>query len=208
MIVRYFKIALAWFFISITSMECYGADNLTMIRCLMKQDKKETLECIKKEFPAFYCEGCSYEGMNVTGKWRDEIEKARVLWVEEFIKEWSVLYNQCSTDLSAESCVATIDIVPCKDLGGRDEDEVVGGLGKGYCYGLAAFLKKDKSICENQFDYGVKVNCNSLLESLTKDCPSCNEWLNGQNGGKYFMTSYAEGKATMGDVSDCDKINK
>jgi hypothetical protein len=75
-------------------------------------------------------------------------------------------------------------------------------IGSGACYGLAAFLKKSVSICQNQFYLSTEMNCESWLALLSLDCKSCDAQTFTLNDQGYF--NWVEGdEASMRDISFC-----
>ncbi len=76
----------------------------------------------------------------------------------------------CPKSIELEECISQIEISRCDELG-RGEDENLFGagvIGASACYGLAAFLKENISICQNLSYRESKGNCEYWVEFLTK----------------------------------------
>ena len=175
----------------------------------MHQDKSQIIECLEKGFPIFsgMSEGI-WHGVSrrIPENMRKEFEKSKSSWFEELLKTWQVLYGQCLSGMTAVDCIDRMDFNRCHEVGSKEDDGVIGGFDKGTCYALAAFLKRNRTICENQFYQGTEMNCNVWLEALSADCPTCaKEFLITENEEKYF--NWLDGdRASMKDVSFCEEM--
>jgi len=189
------------FFLGVRS---YAADNVALMQCLGHEDKTESIACLQKNFPLFVS---GYECLLCTDAQKEEYQRRKL---EKLLELWQVLYSQCQSGIAASDCIAQIDISRCKDAVGvkvdEDGDTVIGGLGEGTCYALAAFLKRNATICENQFYSSTQMNCNVWLEALSLDCLNCADGsLIAENEKGYF--NWLDGaRASMRDISYCEKM--
>ena len=143
---------------------------------------------------------------------RKEIEKAKVPWFEALLVNWQVLYGQCLSGMTAKDCIDRMDINRCNEAASEmadangEDDGSIGGFGKGTCYALAAILKKNITICDNQFYLGTEMNCHAWLENLSIDCRTCaKEFLVPESANGYF--NWLDGaKASMRDISFCEAM--
>lgn len=197
--------------IFILDVKSYAADNMALMQCLMQKDKKQIMECLKKNFPSF---SRGYDGNSLCGtdnlpkEMRESCERAEIQWFDKLLGIWQVLYSQCSSAMTIPECIASIDLRPCEEVGIEKDDGMIGGFGKGTCYALAAFVKKSASICQNQFYLGTKSNCNVWLEMLSSDCADCKENTSStENQKRYFNWVYDDGTVGMEDTSYCEGMS-
>ena len=174
-----------------------NATNKDLIECLLFENKQQIKSCMKEKFPRLmaaryepydaisisFCQSSEPEHQEFCDQIKENLNKQ----FEKLLGAWSYLYSQCSKGIRPEDCIAQIDISRCSESGvGKDENWVGLEADSGACYGLAAFLKKSISICENQFYYIVETNCGYWVEHLSKDCSSCNEQTFVENDQGYF----------------------
>jgi hypothetical protein len=184
---------IAGLFILFPDRKSYAADNISLMQCLMRKDKRQVVDCLRKEFPRF---SGGYD------------KKMQVQWFDELLRMWQVLYGPCPDGMTAADCIASMDIRRCREVGSEQDDGIIGGFGKGTCYALAAFLKKNNTLCQNQFYPGTKMNCNVWLEKLSSDCSDCRkEYFIPEKGKEYFNYVYEDGTVGMEDIRYCREMS-
>jgi hypothetical protein len=205
MLKKYFAIFLiVGLSISFLEIKSYAADNAALMECLMRKDKTKIIDCLQRDFPDFYRGSGGYYCHALPEEMRKECEKTKAKWFDELFGIWQVLYGQCQKGMSVADCIAKMDIRRCKEVGKEEDDGVIGGFGKGTCYALAAFLKSNATICQNQFYPGTGMNCNAWLKDLSLDCLNCGqETLIPDKGKEYFNCLYDDGTTGMEDISYC-----
>lgn len=149
-----------------------------------------------------FCQSSEPEHQEFCDQTKENLNKQ----FEKLLGVWSYLYSQCSKGIRPEDCIAQIDISRCSEsVVGKYENWIGLEAGPGACYGLAAFLKKSISICENQFYYIDETNCGYWVEYLSKDCSSCNEQSFVENDQGYF--NWLEGATpSMRQVGSCEAM--
>lgn len=197
--------------------ETYAGDNVALMQCMMFTEKNQQKECLRKEFPFFLT---TQDGLHpvFTELMEDKkcLEDKRCEEVrnqndrrmfDRILGITQILSSQCLAGSDPSACINAIDARRCnKWLSEEPTSEEDAGL----CFGLAAFLKKDLSVCRlamgpslnDAFNAGF--DCEMTLIDLSADCLSCGEEIfKDDKKREQFYTFVA---LIRKDMSFCQKI--